>query len=182
MSEVERAPVCAVGIGDAANGEEHPAILHLRPRLLLGNAGAGLEGQLHGVDRTPPISEKLPRERDPGVRRDARSRSGEAVVLRERSVVAAQVEERVAESPARGGAGRIEAESRAGQSFAGPEPVLGDGELGEAGGRKRIGGRACAPSPERDAGAGEPRRVARLTEHLLIAEAEQRERDGVGSG
>jgi hypothetical protein len=93
----ERLAVCALRGAQSPAVEVKVAELDERPRLVLPLAGAGPDGELHRGDRRGGSAEELARVRDARVRGQARLACGHPVEGGESLVVAAELDERVAE-------------------------------------------------------------------------------------
>ena len=162
--------------GELAEPEVELAELHQRPRRRLANAAGSIERELHRLDRLAGPPEQLTRVGDAGVAAEARLQRDLAVEGTEGLVVAAELEQRVAEQPVAACGVRRERDGAARQAERCLKVVPAGGQRGKAGERDRVAAVEQARAPKHSVGPPVVRRVGGLARPLQVREPEQRER------
>ena len=148
--------------------------LDRRPGVGLGTAGRGIQRELHGVDRRRDVAAELPRVGDACIRRGAGLQRGHPVERCERGVVAAELEQCIAEDAVRRGGARCRGNRPAGERKRVAKAVAGERDAAEPGERLEVLRLELHGPAERAVGAGDVRRVAGLARPLRVGEPEQR--------
>ena len=170
----EREPVEGCGASCAADRPVQLSELDRRPGVGLGTAGRGVQGELHGVDRGRDVAAELPRVGDACIRRGVGLQRGHPVESCERGVVAAELEQCIAEDAVRRGRARCRGNRAAGERKRVAEAVAGERDAAEPGECLEVLRLELHGPAERAVGAGDVRRVAGLARPLRVGEPEQR--------
>ena len=171
------------GTIDASRAELELRELDVRPRGRLGDAAGRVERERHRGDRAEAVAGELTRVGDAGVRGEGRLDGDHPVEGREGLVVAAELEERVADDAVRSARVRGEPAGLPTEVERSPEVVADQGEVAEAQGDGRVvgpGREGAAQGALRERQEG---RVAGLAPAELVRETERPETVGIaGAG
>ena len=169
----ERGAVVRLRFSDPAMRPGELAELRLHPGGRLRLAAGRVERERHRLLRRIRPAEQLTRVRDPRIRREVGSQRAHVVERPERLVVAAELDQRVADDAVVAGRVRSESHRLASEDQRVAEPVPGQGERSEGARRRRIPWVELARAVERLLGLRVVRGVPRLAGALLVGEPEQ---------
>ena len=170
----ERNAVMRLRLSDPAMRPGELAELRLHPGGRLRLAPGRVERERQRLIRRTRPTEQLTRVRDPRIRREVGPQRAHVVERPERPVVAAELDQRVADDAVVAGCVRSEPHRLASEDQRLPEPVPGQGERSEGARRRRITWVELARAVERLLGLRVVRGVSRLPGALLVGEPEQR--------
>ena len=136
--DVERSSVRALGRGQPADRPVDLAELHPRPGLRFALAGAGVDRELHRLDRSRHVTEQLARVGDAGVGREARAKLREPVEGAEGCGIAAELDQGVADHAVVAGGGRRDRAGTAAEHQRLAESVPRERQRAEAARRQKI--------------------------------------------